>query len=322
MNNDASYVPKPSFLGPALRLNRQGRQRGTQNWLDQQLNHPQARFMLLVDLKPVLHLDDADIPRLSWFTAEFIQNLGLALKEACFLGTDDQDHPHFALWLTHSQMTRLNLAGHERLQTQIDLRSLALQGQLDAEDLALVGLARALAFWHDSHRCCGRCGARTHSAEGGWRRDCWACKQNHFPRFDPVVIMLITHGDKALLGNEGRFPDKMYSTLAGFIEAGETIEDAVRREVDEEAGIKVGKVSYLTSQPWPFPHSLMIGCSGEALNYELDLHLSELQDAKWFSKKDLAMMINNSHPDELFLPPAISIAHKLIAQYLEIDPEL
>ena len=151
----------------------------------------------------------------------------------------------------------------------IDLRSLAVEGSMTPADLGAMAQARSLCHWHLRHGFCAVCGSPTAMKIGGYRRDCPACEAQHFPRTAPVVIMLAIDGERALLGRQARFAPGMYSCLAGFVEPGETIEDAVRRETQEEAGIRVGRVRYHSSQPWPFPSSLMIGCHAEALTTEV-----------------------------------------------------
>ena len=155
---------------------------------------------------------------------------------------------------------------------------------MSPEELSLCGQARALAQWHENARCCGHCGGTTLVKDGGWRRKCWACGLEWFPRTDPVVIMLITDGERCLLAHEHRYGDKMFSALAGFIEPGEDIEHAVRREVLEETNIRVGEVNYHSSQPWPFPHSLMLGCIGRAETTDITIDSGELAEARWFSR--------------------------------------
>ena len=155
------------------------------------------------------------------------------------------------------------------------------------DDAELVAAAKGIFGWHLSHPFCAKCGAATEVADAGWQRNCPTCGTPHFPRTDPVVIMLITHGNKVLLGRSPQWPEKMYSLLAGFMEPGETVEAAVRREVFEESGINVGKVGYMTSQPWPFPSSLMIGCWGQATTTEIEMDENELEDALWVSKEDI-----------------------------------
>ncbi len=199
----------------------------------------------------------------------------------------------------------------------IDLRTIAIKGLVGQDHLPPLAEAKALLHWHARHRFCSNCGAPSRVTDGGWRRDCPACKGQHFPRTDPVAIMLATRGDRCLLGRSGRFAPTMWSCLAGFIEPGESIEDAVRREVLEESGVKCGRVSYLFSQPWPFPSSLMIGCHAEAISEELTIDREELEDARWFSRDECAAMLLRRHPEGLTTPPPVAIAHHLIREWVE-----
>jgi NTP pyrophosphohydrolases containing a Zn-finger, probably nucleic-acid-binding len=171
--------------------------------------------------------------------------------------------------------------------------------------------------WHRRHGFCANCGVRTASASGGWRRDCTACGAQHFPRTDPVVIMLSVRGDRCLLGRQARFAPGMYSCLAGFVEPGETVEDAVRRETMEEAGIRTGRVRYLASQPWPFPSSLMIGCLAEALDDDLVVDEIELEHARWFTRAEVGAMLRGEHPDGLTAPLPFAIAHHLLKAFVD-----
>lgn len=191
----------------------------------------------------------------------------------------------------------------------------AIMTRLTARDAELAATAKAVMTWHETHRFCARCGAESKLAMGGWQRDCQACDGHHFPRTDPVVIMLITHGNSVLVGRSPGWPEGMYSLLAGFVEPGETIEAAVRREVFEEAGVRVGAVTYLSSQPWPFPASLMFGCAGEALTTELTIDPQEIEDAIWVSREDMALAFSGEHPKIL---PARkgAIAHFLLEAWL------
>jgi len=187
---------------------------------------------------------------------------------------------------------------------------------LSREETALYGAARSLVDWHDRHQFCARCGAQTHPVKAGWSRQCGTCSAEHFPRTDPVVIMLAQYGDKVLLGRNARFPPKRFSALAGFVEPGETIEEAVRREIMEEAGVRVGRVDYLFSQPWPFPSQLMIACIGEALTVEINLDTQELAEAIWVSRDDVrkALAEDESAP---FLPPSpVAVAHHMLRHWL------
>ena len=179
----------------------------------------------------------------------------------------------------------------------------------------MLAAAKALMHWHARHRFCSNCGAPTEVAVAGWRRDCPVCKAMHFPRTDPVVIMLAVDGDACLLGRQPRFPKGMYSALAGFVEPGETIEAAVRREIREEAGVACGAVQYFASQPWPFPASLMIGCFAEAESRSLEVDRVELEDARWFSRDEAIALLERRHPDGLTAPTPMAIAHHLLKRW-------
>ena len=191
-------------------------------------------------------------------------------------------------------------------------------GQFSADDLALYGTARSVLDWHARHRFCARCGEATELAKGGWQRDCGACGTQHFPRVDPVAIMLVECRGQLLLGRQARFPPRSFSALAGFVEPGESIEDAVRREVFEEAGVRVGEVRYVASQPWPFPSQLMLGCLGLAESLELTIDKREIEDARWFTREEVAEALAKGSESTSFLPPpAQAIAHDLLQWWLE-----
>ncbi len=194
--------------------------------------------------------------------------------------------------------------------TQIFAELRRIMVQLGPQDAAQAATARALFGWHDTHGFCSRCGAASVMVQSGWQRSCPVCEAHHFPRTDPVVIMLITRGNSTLLGRSPGWPEGMYSLLAGFVEPGETLEAAVRREVHEETRVRVGAVDYLASQPWPFPASLMIGCRGEALSHEITVDPVEIEDAIWVTREDVMEAFAGRHP---FLAPAREGA---IAQFL------
>ena len=198
----------------------------------------------------------------------------------------------------------------------IDLRTIATQGLVTPDIVGALSHAKSLLYWHKHNTFCANCGEATRASVGGSRRECEACGRHHFPRLEPVVIMLVTNGTHCLLGRQEHFPAKMYSCLAGFAEVGETLEDAVRREVMEEAGIKVGRVDYHASQPWPFPSSLMIGCIAEALTGEITLDDHELEDARWVSREEVRLMLGKTHPDGLVCPPKLAIANALMREWV------
>ena len=193
---------------------------------------------------------------------------------------------------------------------------------LPMKDAAIMGQAKAMIDWHNRHGFCATCGTATRLVDGGWRRLCEACKTEHFPRTDPVVIMLATHkdpvlGDACLVGRNKRFPGNFYSALAGFMEPGETIEEAVRRELLEEVNLKVGKVHYHATQPWPFPSSLMIGCLAEAENRDFKPDGEEISDARWLDRDTARRLIKGERLPDISVPPAVAIAHHLIKAFAE-----
>jgi NAD+ diphosphatase len=246
------------------------------------------------------------------FTLDEARALGAA-GEAVFLGLL-KDAARFGYGLQPAAAEALK--SRDDLHVT-DLRSIAVQGLVDPEHLPPIAEAKAVLHWHLRHRFCANCGAPTQTVQAGWRRDCAACKAEHFPRTDPVVIMLATAGEQCLLGRSPRFLPTMWSCLAGFIEPGEAIEDAVRRETREEAGITCGRVTYFHSQPWPFPSSLMIGCHAEALTHDIVVDRAELEDARWFSKAEVETMLARRHPQGLTTPPPVAIAHHIIRAWVE-----
>lgn len=195
-----------------------------------------------------------------------------------------------------------------------NLRALAISGGLPDAALGIIAQGRSVVGWHGRHRFCAACGAETVAGQAGMRRECPSCEAQHFPRTDPVVIMLAVDGERCLLGRQRRFPPGVYSCLAGFLEPGETIEAAVRREIWEESGVRTGAVAYHASQPWPFPSSLMIGCFAEAVSTAIERRDEELEDVRWFDRADIGPMLEHTHPTYA-APPSIAIAHHLLRAY-------
>ena len=250
------------------------------------------------------------------FAASETRELG-ATGETVFLGILADGAPRFAVSLDAAAIEPVKVSGRF---AAIDLRSLALQGVLAVEHLPPLAEAKAVLSWHVRHRFCPNCAAPTRSVQGGWRRDCPSCKCEHFPRTDPVVIMLAigaAGGERCVLGRSPRFPKTMWSCLAGFVEPGESIEEAVRREVQEEVGIVCSRVRYFASQPWPFPSSLMIGCYAKALSEEIAIEESEIEEARWFEREELKLMLACRHPHGLTAPPPIAIAHHIIRAFAD-----
>jgi NAD+ diphosphatase len=208
-----------------------------------------------------------------------------------------------------------NLVGREDVAVA-ELRGMVMQGVVPPDQLSAIAVAKSLVNWHQRHGYCANCGARTGMTEAGWKRECPNCKTEHFPRTDPVVIMLVTSGEKCLMGRQKHFAPGMYSCLAGFVEAAETIEDAVRREVLEESGIRCTDVNYYMTQPWPYPSSLMIGCTARATSEDIVVDHSELEDARWFDHDEAALMLKRQHPDGLAGPHPFAIAHHLLGRWV------
>ena len=261
-----------------------------------------ARLLRMDGLDPVITPDGA----LEWGTladaapdSELVF-LGLADGRACFA----QVPPSLTSTVVHANP-----------------RLWAAMGALDAGELATYGGARSLIDWHARHRFCARCGGATKLVKGGWQRSCEACKAEHFPRVDPVTIMLVEHAGNLLLGRQPRFPPRRFSALAGFVEPGESLEEAVAREVFEEAGVRVRDVTYVASQPWPFPSNLMIGCHSHSDSAEIVIDQNELDEARWFTRAEVAEAmaagIEGGDGAAFIAPPPFAVAHHLLQWWLE-----
>jgi NAD+ diphosphatase len=267
-------------------LDRCGNRRHDSMWLAAQRASPGARIVQIAGDKTMMRDGKlvTDAP---------------ASGEVVFLGLDHDGAPWFACRSAATDDFR-------------DLRSLALEGELPAAQLGILAQARSLIHWHEKRTFCSNCGGRNEMADAGYRRHCPTCNMDHFPRTDPVIIIAVRRGTRVLLGRQATWAAGMYSALAGFMEPGETIEEAARREVFEEAGIRIGAISYAASQPWPFPANLMIGLVGEALTEDIVIDAKELQDARWFGREELAQMLDRVHPEGLYAANPVAIAHLLI----------
>jgi NAD+ diphosphatase len=305
---DAPEREPSQFVGFAgNRIDRQSENR-SDDCVEKALADPSARLMLMREGRLFLKLAESGFD--PHFRIEECRLLEAVLEQSVLLGFSE-DGPVLA---AHAGIELERLS--ETIKA-IDHRSIYIQGLLDPSKLGALAQGAALLSWHASHRFCGRCGHETNMRAGGYRRHCPACNTEHFPRTDPVAIMLTVSADKCLLGRGRHFAPGMYSALAGFIEPGETIEAAVRRETFEEAGIRLGRVVYHASQPWPFPYSLMIGCFGEALNNDITADMNELEDCRWFTRDEALAALAGNHPDGVFIPPNGAIAHHLIRAWAE-----
>jgi len=305
---NAPAAEPSQFVGFAgNRIDRQSENRADDS-VETALADPRCRLMLMGEGRIWLKLDGETFD--PWFGLGESKALGARLGEAILLGFDAAGPVLAAPAGVGSEDMPAGIKA-------IDYRSAYMQGLIDEAALGALAQGAALHAWNASHRFCSKCGHASEMRAGGYRRHCPACGADHFPRTDPVAIMLTATREKCLLGRSRHFAPGMYSALAGFIEPGETIENAVRRETLEEAGIRLGRVVYHASQPWPFPYSLMIGCFGEPLNEDIQADLNELEDCRWFFRDEVRLMLARAHPGGLTTPPKGAIAHTLISTWVE-----
>ncbi len=287
-------------------LDRGERERRDEDWIGARASDPNSKFLPMLNLNPLLSKEAQ--PRLGWLNLEELGHLGTEL-EPVLLGLLD-GAAYFVV----------DISGHEAGASQIhsgeswifeDARSAA--EALSGPEAGILAQARAQLNWHKSHGYCSACGHRSLMRRGGQMRQCPQCNAQHFPRTDPVVITVVHDGERCLLGqSRGRLSRmKMYSALAGFVDQGETIEEAVAREIMEEAGIKVKNIRYHSSQPWPFPSSLMIGCHAEAATTEIHSDDEEMVDVQWFERGEVLLALEG-RSEKLSVPGPIAIAHHLI----------
>ena len=274
-----AYVTNP--------LDRRANDRPNAEWVKAQRRRPDARLVRIAGDATLLN------------GGRLVTEQDEQIAPAVFLGLDAEGTPWFAVRVEPREGMR-------------DLRSLAMEEALPPEQLGMLAQARSLLQWHERRSYCSNCAARLEFADAGYRRHCPGCGMDHFPRTDPVAIMVVRHQGSILLGRQSSWKPGMYSALAGFVEPGETIEDAARREVFEESGVRVGTVTYVTSQPWPFLSNLMIGLIGDAISAEITLDKNELEDARWFPAAEARMMVARTHPDGLYAANPYAIAHELV----------
>jgi NAD+ diphosphatase len=311
MSKDPAFgsLPRQAYSGSLL--DRAATLREDESKIATLLKHERAGAYVVGGESIVLKVGGAAPPE-PLFSPDAARALGTA-REIVFLGLL-HDAPRFGIGVDPATIEALKARADLKL---IDLRTIAAQGEIDSVHVPPLAEAKAILGWHARHRFCPNCGAATAPVQAGWRRDCPVCKAEHFPRTDPVVIMLPIKGERCVLGRSPRFPPTMWSCLAGFCEPGETIEEAVRREVAEEVGLTCAEVKYFASQPWPFPSSLMIGCHAVAVSDEIVIDRSEIEDARWFDRAELKSMLLRQHPQELTTPPPLAIAHHIIRDFVE-----
>jgi NAD+ diphosphatase len=291
-------------------LDRMSERRRDKAWIAALIADPAARILPLVDLRPLTQ-GDAAAPVLDWQPAAAWRQAIDDGAMLVFLGVGE-GRPYFAIDASGADF------GGPAAKEPFDARTLA--PLLPPGDAAILAEARSLIDWHARHRFCAQCGTRTRVEAAGWVRRCPECNASHYPRSDPVTIMLTVRGDCGLLGRGRRRPGNRFSCLAGFMEPGETLEECVRREVREESGVRVGRVKYLACQPWPFPSTLMIGCLCEALSEEIAVDPEELAEARWFSRAELRAMVERAaqgpdDPTQVSVPGPVAIAHQIIRRW-------
>ncbi|MFK7914640.1 MAG: NAD(+) diphosphatase [Pseudomonadales bacterium] len=328
MTAPASDHPQHTFAGNPL--DRAEALRRDPDALAQLLAHGDSRFLIFDGLRPLVRRSD-NASELGWVEAQRLTNE--ICQRSILLGTD-AGTGYFAVDIVSGTGAEAK-ASAEPLRSAltedaaadfIDARSAAMA--LPQSATGILAQARSQLDWHRKHQFCNLCGQPTIMERGGQARRCSGCNASLFPRTDPVAIMLITHGDRCLLGqSHGPLVSTgMYSALAGFIDQGESIEAAVRREVAEEAGLQVGPVQYHSSQPWPFPYSLMIGCLGEALSTEIAMDETEMADVRWFERDEVSAALiratNGEAPSRahLSLPGPLAIAHHLVKAWIDDEP--
>ncbi len=323
LRNSILQLPECVTFSGGSALNRATELRPNQKELDELCSRQDAKAILFWRGKPLIQRESGD--SIGWVRTNH-KRLSETSERPVFLGFA-RDAPVFAYdisdWILGDapqvapdsifDETEQFLPGFPDGCRFANLRS--VMTSLSADDAEIVVTGKVLTGWHHTHRFCPRCGSATEMQMGGWQRACPACSHNSFCRTDPVVIMLVTKGNSLLVGRSHGWPAGMYSLLAGFVEPGETIEAAVRREVLEEAGVNVGKVGYLASQPWPFPASLMIGCRAEAETSDISVDAEELEDARWIAREDM-LEVYAGRVDSIRPPRNGAIADYLTRRWL------
>ncbi len=290
-------------------IDRVSDRRQDDEWLADQLENEATRFIPVWNLKNLLA--DERVPRPIYLSPGYVQDLLSEAESTVLLGMTPE-RTYFAIGLSSDGDSPPG--GLAKLGEFRDLRWIA--SVLEERDIALLAYAQAMTYWHFRHKYCGDCGSPTQSLEGGTLRECTneACGQQHFPRTDPAIIVLITYGERCLLGRKSWWPEGMYSNVSGFVEPGESLEDALVREVREETGVEVAEMTYHSSQPWPFPSSLMLGFTAVAASETIRIDEDELEDAAWFSREEMRSRLQQG---TLRLPMPVSISFRLIEEWFD-----
>ncbi|PVM84708.1 NAD(+) diphosphatase [Caulobacter radicis] len=299
-------------------LDRAGERRGDASWIAEKLEDPQSLAVavwngkVLIEDSPSADEEPTGV-QIAYLRADMARELAGTDERLLFMGLW-KDIAVFAVDLEGAaDPSEGALQGLGRFE---DLRGAA--ATLPAPDAGILATAKSMFEWRRKHPFCANCGNKSDIADGGWKRICPSCHAEHFPRTDPVAIMLAVHGGKCLLGRQAAWPAGMFSALAGFVEPGETIEEACARELKEEAGLVATKVRYHSSQPWPFPASLMMGMIAEVDSDQAAPDQTELEAVRWFDKDEAKALIRGEI-DDAFAPPTLAIAHQLIKTWCESE---
>jgi NAD+ diphosphatase len=294
-------------------LDRASDKRANSDWVAARLADPDSLALVLWNGRPMVESrkDNPKASQIAYVRADLAAEISGGPERLLFMGLW-QETAVFALDMEgQADPADGPLEGLGRFE---DLRAVALD--LPAADAAMLATAKAMFEWRRRHRHCANCGQPSEPVDGGWKRLCPSCKTEHFPRTDPVVIMLATRGENCLLGRQAAWPQGMYSALAGFLEPGESIEEACAREIWEEAGLRTARVRYHSTQPWPYPSSLMIGLIAEVEDGEATPDQTELEEVRWFTREEARTLMKGALPGAR-APGSVAIAHQLIKAWAE-----
>lgn len=298
-------------------LDRASYRRTDNAWIEAQLAAPSSLFVPMWRLQPFVlpEASPGEGKDIGWMRTGLLKELA-GESTIVFLGINKRGKALFAADVSGLEDPD-NHPALKGLGAFEDLRALAMAGEITPTELAIMAQAKSMIDWHNRHGFCSVCGAKSSMAEAGYKRICLSCKAEHFPRTDPVVIMLAVHDGKCFLGRQKIWPKGMHSALAGFVEPGRSIEEAVARELHEEAGLTIASATYHSTQPWPYPSSLMIGCHAVAESEDFTIDGIELSAGRWFTREEAQAVLAGKGDGTVWFPPPFAIAHQLIKAFAE-----